>query len=244
MRDVATTRSSALQKCNVKVLDPLTRNLAISTLHAIQFISPFNMKTPPSFRQNRFVSTVRFTIAGTLISAATAMAFFAGSGRLASVSNPSSQLSQDRPATIKIPGEWEAIFNGFRSARAMPGEGPAGGYEAYKSAARTYPANVIPPSLVRNAKNTFNRIAVQGDPGNNNHWQAYGPIQHSIQPGVLSFSGATTPTASRDPVLVIAPTCVPGNCRLWVGTGGSGVWGACGARGRQRARGWIRPVRG
>ena len=78
--------------------------------------------------------------------------------------------------------------------------------------------------MVQNAKNTFTRIAAQGDPGNNNHWQAYGPIQHSIQPGVLSFSGATTPTASRDPVLVIAPTCVPGNCRLWVGTSGGGVW--------------------
>ena len=178
------------------------------------------MKTPHSFRQNRFISTIRFTIAGTLISAATAMAFFAGAGRLVTVSNPSSQLSQDRPVRVKIAGERDAV----RNARTIPAEGPAGGYEAYKSAARTYPANVIPPSLVRNAKNTFTRIAAQGDPGNNNHWQAYGPIQHSIQPGVLSFSGATTPTASRDPVLVIAPTCVPGNCRLWVGTSGGGVW--------------------
>src|SRR5215472_12772294 len=182
------------------------------------------MKTSHSFKQNRFVSIVRFTIAGTLISAATAMAFFAGSGKLVSVSNPSSQLSQDRPATVKIPGDREALFRSFRSARALPGEGPAGGYEAYKSAARTYPPNVIPPSLVRNAKNTFNRIAAQGDPGGNNHWQSYGPLQNSIQPGVLSFSGATTPTASRDPVLVIAPTCVPGNCRLWVGSAGGGVW--------------------
>ena len=178
------------------------------------------MKTSHSFRQNRLVSTIRFAIAGTLISAATAMAFFAGSGRLVSVSNPSSQLSQDRPVRAKIPGERDAV----RNARTIPSEGPAGGYEAYKSAARTYPANEIPPSLVLNAKNTFSRIAAQGDPGNNNHWQAYGPIQHSIQPGVLSFSGATTPTASRDPVLVIAPTCVAGNCRLWVGTAGGGVW--------------------
>ena len=152
------------------------------------------------------------------------MAFFAGSGRLVSVSNSSSQLSQDRPVTVKIPGEREALFRSFRSARAVPGEGPAGGYEAYKSAARTYPANVIPPSMVQNAKNTFNSIAAQGDPGNNNHWRAYGPIQNSIQPGVLSFSGATTPTASRDTALVIAPTCVPGNCRLWVGSAGGGVW--------------------
>ena len=57
-------------------------------------------------------------------------------------------------------GDLDAVL---RSARTIPGEGPAGGYEAYKSAARTYPANVIPPSMVRNAKNTFNRIAAQGD---------------------------------------------------------------------------------
>src|SRR4029077_20398612 len=155
MRHVATTRSSALQKCKVKVLDPLTRNLAISTPTQFNSSAPINMKTSHLFRQTRFVSTIRFTIAGTLISAATAMAFFAGSGRLVSVSNPSSQLSQDRLATVKIAGERDA----GRNAHTIPGEGPASGYEAYKSAARTYPANVIPPSMVQNARNTFNRIA-------------------------------------------------------------------------------------
>src|SRR5437660_2261778 len=84
--------------------------------------------------------------------------------------------------------------------------------------------------MVQNAKKTFNKIATQRAATSsntltgNNHWQSYGPLQNSIQPGVLSFSGATTPTASRDPALVIAPTCVPGNCRLWVGAAGGGVW--------------------
>ena len=45
--------------------------------------------------------------------------------------------------------------------------------------------------MVQNAKNTFNKIAAQGDPQGNNHWKRYGPLQHSIQPGVLAFSGAT-----------------------------------------------------
>ena len=152
------------------------------------------------------------------------MAFVAGGGRLVQISSPSSQLSQDNEAKSKLAGEPAAVFRRFRSTRTLPGEGPIGGYEAYKSAARTYPANVIPPSMVQNAKNTFNNIAAQGDPGNNNHWKAYGPLQHSIQPGVLAFSGATNATASRDTALVIAPTCVPGNCRLWVGSSGGGVW--------------------
>ena len=50
---------------------------------------------------------------------------------------------------------------------------------------------MIPLSMVQNAKNTFNKIAAQGDPGSNNHWLSYGPLHNSIQPGLLSFSGAT-----------------------------------------------------
>jgi hypothetical protein len=179
------------------------------------------MKIPRWFNQNRVLLNVRIASAVTLMSAAAAMALVAGSDRLGTVGSLSSQFSQDRLAAAKLAGEPDAVL---RSARTIPSEGPVGGYEAYKSATRTYPANVIPPSMVQNAKNTFLKIAKQGDPKNNNFWQSYGPLQNSIQPGVLSFSGATTPTASRDPVLVIAPACVPGNCRLWVGTAGGGVW--------------------
>jgi len=172
------------------------------------------------------------------MSAAAAMAFVAGGDRLFTVSSPSSPFSEDRAATAKIAGEPDAISINSRTKPGdgpilgynKGGEGPIGGYEAYKSATRTYPANVIPPSMVQNAKKTFNKIATQtaasssNTPTSNNHWVSYGPIQNSIQPGVLSFSGATTPTASRDTALVIAPTCVAGNCRLWVGTAGGGVW--------------------
>ena len=41
---------------------------------------------------------------------------------------------------------------------------------------------------------------------------------------MLAFSGATNSTASRVTAMVIAPTCTPGNCRLWVGVSGGGVW--------------------
>jgi hypothetical protein len=179
------------------------------------------------------LSFLRTATAVALFSAAAAMAFVAGGNRLATVDNVSSQLSQDREAKGKMAGDPDVVL---RSARTVPGEGPVGGYEAYKSATRTYPANVIPVSMVQNAKKTFEKIAKQSAlttnnaattstaPTSNNVWQSYGPIQNSVQPGVLSFSGATTPTASRDTALVVAPTCVPGDCRLWVGTAGGGVW--------------------
>jgi hypothetical protein len=184
------------------------------------------MKTPRWFsRSNSVLSYLRTATAVTLFSVAAAMAFVAGGDRLVTVGGPPS--SQDRAVKLKIAGEPHAP-----GARTIPREGPVGGYEAYKSAARTYPANVIPVSMVQNAKKTFEKIAKQSAlssntnnaPTSNNVWLSYGPIQNSVQPGVLSFSGATTPTASRDTALVVAPTCVPGDCRLWVGTAGGGVW--------------------
>ena len=127
----------------------------------------------------------------------------------------------DRWSSSKFTGDPDAAAT---HAAATPGEGPIDGYEAYLSAQRTYPANVIPPSFVQNAKATFEKIAKAGDSQGNNHWDPYGPVQNSIQPGVLSFSGADTLTASRMTALVVAPTCVPGNCRLWAGSAGGGVW--------------------
>src|SRR5690348_9503548 len=51
--------------------------------------------------------------------------------------------------------------------------------EAYLSAERTYPANVIPTSVVQNAEATFNKISGQNDPrglaGKFGHWDQYGP---------------------------------------------------------------------
>src|SRR5216110_2766683 len=116
------------------------------------------MKTPRWFNRNHFTLIVRTVSAGTLISAAAAMAFVAGGNKLATVDNVLSQLSQDREAKGKMAGDPDVVL---RSARTVPGEGPVGGYEAYKSATRTYPANVIPVSMVQNAKKTFDKIATQ-----------------------------------------------------------------------------------
>ena len=109
------------------------------------------------------------------------------------------------------------------SETATPGEGPIGGYDAFISAQRTYPAEEIPPTLAQKARATFEQIAKNGDPGNN-HFYRYGPQQDAVQPGVLAFTGATNTTASRVTALVIAPTCGSGNCRMWVGVSGGGVW--------------------
>jgi hypothetical protein len=122
---------------------------------------------------------------------------------------------------------------GAASKENAAGEGPVGSYEAYLSAARTYPAGGIPPAVVARAKATFGRIAKRdafmakhgrrflSDDGK---WEQYGPQTYAVQPGVTAFSGATNVTASRITALVADPSCTPKHCRVWAGASGGGVW--------------------
>jgi hypothetical protein len=111
------------------------------------------------------------------------------------------------------------------AAAAIPGLGPAAA-EAYESAQRTYPANVIPTSYVQHAEATWDRIATasRSDEAGGGRWDQYGPEVNALQPGVLAFSGATNTTASRTTAMVISPSCNASKCRLWVGVSGGGVW--------------------
>jgi hypothetical protein len=109
-----------------------------------------------------------------------------------------------------------------------PGLGPVS-FDAYQSAERTYPANVIPPAIAQRAEDTFNAMAASdakhGDPKGDGHkWQFFGPKQNATEPGVISFSGATNNTASRTTALVADPDCNAKHCRLWAGVAGGGVW--------------------
>jgi hypothetical protein len=126
-----------------------------------------------------------------------------------------------------------ASLAGPSSKETTVGEGPAGGYEAYRSATRTYPAKAIPRSVVARAKATFGRIA-RADArriragrtflADGKNWQQYGPRETAREPGVIAFSGATNDTAARTVALVADPDCTARKCRLWAGVSGGGVW--------------------
>ncbi len=100
-----------------------------------------------------------------------------------------------------------------QSSATTPGEGPAGGFEAYLAAQRTYPADEIPPAVSAQAALTFDAIAAtgrarQGDPNSKGHkWAQVGPLNNATQPGVTAFSGATNNTASRTTALLVDPKC-------------------------------------
>jgi hypothetical protein len=115
----------------------------------------------------------------------------------------------------------------------MAGESPRMNFEAYRSATRTYPANVIPPSVVARAKATFNRIAIRDARlarsgrsflGHEGKWRLYGPKKYAFQPGVTSFNGAANVTAARTVALVADPDCKANRCKVWAGVSGGGVW--------------------
>ncbi len=110
------------------------------------------MKTPRSFSQTRFVSTVRFTIAGTLLCAAAAMAFVAvkpsGPFLLGKSGNTDQEIKKFRQDRDQMGG----------NRRTIPGpeidRGPIiADQERY--AHRAYPASDVPFRLTRNAQNAW-----------------------------------------------------------------------------------------
>ena len=105
------------------------------------------------------------------------------------------------------------------------------GVDDYRMSVRAYPASDVPPSWVKNASDTFSRIAARTqksktppNPGSFGVWQDYGPQRLAIEPGVLNFFGAVDHTASRMSALAISSTCTATNCRMWAGPVGGGIW--------------------
>jgi hypothetical protein len=54
-------------------------------------------------------------------------------------------------------------------------------------------------------------------------WQLAGPST-ATDPAILTFAGQSYITSGRITAMAIDPTCAPGNCRLWVGAAGGGIW--------------------
>jgi hypothetical protein len=140
---------------------------------------------------------------------------------LLAFSGSATQSGKAAPFSKAAGGEPDAVAN-------SPGLGP-NSFEAYLSAERTYPANVIPPAIAAKAETTFENIAKSdaknGDPKAKGHkWEQLGPLVNATQPGVTSFSGATNNTASRITALIADPACTAKKCRLWAGAAGGGVW--------------------
>lgn len=54
-------------------------------------------------------------------------------------------------------------------------------------------------------------------------WDEIGPRTTNV-PGVVTYTGRDTTISGRVTAMVSGSTCVPGDCRLWMGAAGGGVW--------------------
>src|SRR5207249_7405884 len=177
------------------------------------------MKTPRWFSRNHLLSQFRIASVVTLMSAAAAMAFVAakpsGPFLLGKSDNTDQAINKFRQDRDQIGG----------NRRAMPGpetdRGPvAAAEEAYAN--RAYPASDVPFRVTRNAQRAWANVLSMSQPSAN-PWTLIGPSTANF-PDILTFSGRDYTTSGRITVLAIAPSCTNGNCTLWVGAAGGGVW--------------------
>src|ERR1700736_252242 len=163
-------------------------------------------------------SYLRIAVAGTLLSAALAMAFVAAKTSSSSMetATPRFAFKKGDPDKIGPGGNKRAVFSGSNENRAADYT-PA--VEAYLI--RAYPADEVSGDSTIAAKNGWSNLnSSSHSPGS---WTLIGPSTASF-PDVLTFSGAPYITSGRITALAIAPTCNTSNCRLWVGAAGGGIW--------------------
>ena len=65
--------------------------------------------------------------------------------------------------------------------------------------------------------------AIQNGSAPSKSWQELGPKTPTV-PALVTYTGKATTDSGRVTALAVAPTCVPGSCRLVVGAAGGGVW--------------------
>jgi hypothetical protein len=178
------------------------------------------MKTPRSFKQTRFFSTLRFAIAGTLLSAAAAMALVAIKPSVPFLSaKPEKKPDVDK--LVELRAQW------LRNKLALPGAEREGGPTAAaeeKYAIRAAGGAYVPFQLTLNARAAFGRVKTRSSGNSGNGvWELIGPSTANF-PDVLTFSGASYVTSGRITALAIDPSCNNTTCRVWAAAAGGGVW--------------------
>ena len=92
---------------------------------------------------------------------------------------------------------------------------------------RALPNTTISMDQALKATKSFGEVQGKGDEhgdqNGNGGWQLIGPTVGTV-PGSITYTGRATTDSGRVTSMAIAPVCVPGNCTLYVGAAGGGVW--------------------
>lgn len=93
--------------------------------------------------------------------------------------------------------------------------------EAYEN--RALPNSYITYDQSIGASKAYEQVKSHGRATGNKFWRLIGPTTGSV-PDLTTYTGRSTVASGRITSLAIAPACAPGDCRLWVGAAGGGVW--------------------
>ncbi len=131
--------------------------------------------------------------------------------------------SQPFPATQSGSGLSQDRLN---KARAILKDSPFNAAEE-QYLNRALPNTTISLQQAQKANQSFGEVQNKGnehgDQNGNGGWQLIGPTVGNV-PAPVTYTGRATTDSGRVTSLAIAPTCVPGNCRLYVGAAGGGIW--------------------
>jgi hypothetical protein len=186
------------------------------------------MKTPRSFSHSNSVrSYLRITIAGSLAIAGMALAFVATDPTAYSLFGKSDGKTKPKLASNAVrsrilTGPFETLLSG------EGGEGPADGKAQEDYDNRAYPATSIAAAQQQAAANAAKAVGKLPG-GKKNNWQEVGPSGVPADAFVASEStGATTGTifSGRATAIAVSPSCQAGDCKIFIGAAGGGVWEA------------------
>ena len=167
--------------------------------------------------------------------AALAVALLVGTAAVAgitlsgtSVATPRAAGEQELPTALA--GHLAQLAKTAPGNQGMAKEGPASAADA-AFLQRAYPADAIPLAAANAARTAFSSAKGRPFPsgkGNKGTWVSVGPSQALYPKTPLRNSFSYVPTdyiaGGRTTAIAIAPSCKPGDCKLYITPAGGGIW--------------------
>lgn len=101
---------------------------------------------------------------------------------------------------------------------------PDGGAAAFYNSNEAYPADHVAPDQLVGARNAFQTLSANwGADTPSEGWQLVGPTTANVSQD-WTYTGLPAQVSGRITALGIGSVCKPGNCPLYVGAAGGGVW--------------------
>jgi len=140
------------------------------------------------------------------------------------VSQQASGSGDEMPAALSA--HLDQVAQALPSNGGEGNRGPGGADEAYLQAL-AYPGTDIPLAQMTTARSAASK-AKGRSPSQGASWTSIGPSSALYPFSPLRTLPLYVPNsyvaAGRVTTLALAPTCQPGNCRLWVGEATGGIW--------------------